>query len=97
MASNEPWVKDPSSLLDYAFDWSDWLGPDDTISTMDTIITPNTNVPLLVVEQQSVFEGVHTIWLSGGRKSTKYNVKSKITTVDGREEERTRTLKIMSK
>lgn len=41
--------KDPSATLDYAFDWSDWLATDETISsytiTAQSVITLETVAP----------------------------------------------------
>lgn len=91
MQSNEDWSKTPESLLDYAFDWSEWLNPTDEIKSKETIITPDG----LTIKQDSTFNGVHTIWLSGGSLSTKYKITSKITTEDGRQEQASRFIKIM--
>jgi hypothetical protein len=85
-------TKDPSALLDYAIDWTDWLETTDTISS--AVWTVPTG---LVLEDQTETEFVASAWLSGGVVGTKYNVACLITTTAGRLDERTFTISIKNK
>ena len=77
-------IKDPEAVLDYVFDWSDWLDTGETISsytiTVPTGITKNSD---------SQAAGKVTIWLSSGADGTEYAVECKIVTSAGRTDERT--------
>ena len=81
-------LKDPSAVLDYVFDWSDWLATGETISsyviTVPTGITLETDSPYA----QSESGGVITYWLTGGTSGSRYRVSCKITTNAGRIDER---------
>lgn len=80
----ETYVKDPKAVLDYAFDWTDWLADGETISSyvveVETGLTEDSNGVLL---------GVVTVWLSGGTAGETYKVACTITTSEGRIDERT--------
>lgn len=75
--------KDPSAVLDYTIDWSEWL-VDDTISTsawtvdsgLTTVTTTNTTTTA-------------TVWVSGGTLGASYNLINTIVTAGGRTDERT--------
>lgn len=85
----ETFPKDPSSVLDYSFNWvgdedhESYLEDSETISsytmTADAGITKDSD---------SEDAGIVTVWLSGGTAGTAYNVACKITTSMGRTEER---------
>lgn len=75
--------KDPSAILDYAFDWSDWLESGETISSHT--ITVDTG---LTTDSDSESSGVVTIWLSGGTHGVDYIVACKISTSHSRTDER---------
>jgi hypothetical protein len=88
-------TKDPNAVLDYSIDWTDWLlaaAPDDTIQIHQVILQADTD---LVVEQSAVVGGTRvTFWLSGGTAGTTERVVCRITTVDGRVDDRSVWLKI---
>ena len=75
-------VKDPSALLDYEFNWSSWLGSDTIIS-----YTVTASSGLTVVSSSASSTAV-TVWLSGGTEGTAYLVTCQITTAGGRIDER---------
>lgn len=77
-------VKDPDAILDYVFDWSDWLESGETISSH--VITVNAGI---TKDSDSESSGVVTVWLSGGTAGNKYNVACKIVTSLARTDERT--------
>lgn len=75
--------KDPSAVLDYAFDWSDWLESGETISSHT--ITVDTG---LTKDSDSESSGVVTVWLSGGTHGIDYIVACEISTSYSRTDER---------
>ncbi len=85
------YVHDPQSVLDYAIDWSAWLGASETISastwTVPAGITQTTPTP-------SIAAGVTTIWLTGGTLNLTYSVTNHITTNQGRQQDCTITLAV---
>ncbi len=85
MASNR-FYKDPSAVLDYKFDWSDWLDSGETISTRT--ITAETGI---VVDSSSLTDTSTSVtaWLSGGTAGNVYDVACLITTSASRTDERT--------
>jgi len=85
-------LKDPDAVLDYVFDWSDWLDSDETISSY--IITEETGI---TVDSDSESDGLVTVWLSGGSAGEKYNVACKITTSLGRTDERTMIIHVRNR
>jgi hypothetical protein len=85
MASNV-FAKDPDAVLDYKFDWSDWLASGETIST--ATITEESGI---TVDSDSLTDTNTsvTVWLSGGTAGTMYDVACLITTSASRTDERT--------
>jgi hypothetical protein len=82
-------IKDPSDVLDYTFDWTDFLATGETISSYT--VTPDTG---LTKDSDSQASGVITYWVSGGTADSLYNVVCKIVTSAGRTVERTATFKV---
>lgn len=84
-------TKDPDAVLDYRWDWSDWLD-EDTISSSDWVL------PDGIVEDSSTHTGTTTtIFLSGGTVGTTYSVINRITTAAGRIDDRTAKFKVREK
>jgi hypothetical protein len=77
-------LKDPDAVLDYHFNWSDWLASGETINSK--VIAVATGITL---DTSSELNGVVTVWLSGGTDGETYTVACKITTTAGRTDERT--------
>ena len=75
--------KDPDAVLDYVFDWSDWLADGETISSK--VITVPTGMTL---ESDAESGALVTVWLSGGTAGTNYIVACKIVTSLARTDER---------
>lgn len=77
-------IKDPDAVLDFTVDWAANLATDDTIATA------NFTVPAgITKDSQSNTTTTATVWLSGGTAGTTYNVVCRITTADGRTDDRT--------
>jgi hypothetical protein len=71
-------IKDPDSVLDYAFDWTEWLGT-------DNISTSSWTVPLGLAEVTNTKTAkTATVWLSGGTAGSRYIITNQITTAAGR-------------
>jgi hypothetical protein len=86
-------VKDPDAVLDYTFDWTEWLQ-----SVSDTIV-PSTGADVtcdtgLTVQTVNIIDGQVIAWLEGGTVGNQYNVECQITTVDGRVDRRSIAIKI---
>ena len=82
-------LKDPSAVLDYVFDWTEWLATGETIT--DHTITADTGI---TVDSSTEDDGKVTVWLSGGTAGINYKVACKITTSAGRTDERTIWIKV---
>lgn len=84
--------KDSDDVLDYAFEWEDWLGASETISSF--VITA---APGITVDSSSNTVDTVTVWLSGGTAGVPYTVACKITTNQARTVEKTMTLRVGNK
>ena len=98
------WIKDPSAVLDYKYDWkaltngsgtSDWLGAAETINAHTVVLTPVT-VPPLAVDSSALSDADTSVtaWLSGGLAGTEYLVVCHITTTGVRQDDRTIKIKV---
>ena len=75
MRSNE-FTKDPSAILDYEIDWSDWLE-----TNSDTISTSTWTVPSGITKTADTkTTTTTTIWLSGGTDGNTYECVNRIVT-----------------
>lgn len=94
----DTFIKDPSAVLDYKFDWkaltndsgtSDWLASGETISSKT--ITASSGI---TVDSSSITDTNTsvTVWLSGGSAGNNYTVACLIVTSAGRTDERTITI-----
>ena len=80
--------KDPDSVLDYAFDWSEWLESGESISSH--VITVDDGI---TNDSSGNSTTAVTVWLSGGTAGTNYNIACKIVTGAGRTVERSITIR----
>lgn len=80
-------LKDPDAVLDYGFDWSEWLQTGETLSSATWTIPSG----ITKSSQQESSTGT-VIWLSGGTAGTNYNISCKIVTSANRTDERTMTI-----
>lgn len=85
-------LKDPSSILDYQWNWTAWLPAGDTISS-HTVTVPTG----LTLETSSATTTAVTAWISGGTAETECVVTCRIVTTQGRTDERSITLKVTSR
>lgn len=96
-------VKDPDARLDFAFDWkplthgregarSDWLGATETIVSHTILKSPADSA--VVVDVHTEADGVVTVWLTGGEVGKSVQITCRVTTNEGRTEDRTRKIDI---
>ena len=90
-------VKDSDAVLDYEFNWADhpdgsWLSASETISSY--VITAS---PGITVDSHSNTTEKVTVWLSGGTAGVPYTVACRITTNQGRTDERTMTIRVLNR
>ena len=85
-------LKDPSAVLDYVFDWTEWLATGETIT--DHTITADTGI---TVDSSTESDGKVIVWLSGGTAGINYKVACLITTIAGRTDERTIWIKVVER
>ena len=89
--------KDPNAFLDYTFDWTDWLT---SLESLDTIVGINFDVDpdtagAPVVEYGQIIDGTLAVaWVSGGAPGVTYSLRCRITTANGRIDDRTVYLKV---
>lgn len=76
--------KDPDAVLEYTFDWTDWLAlVSDSIATYTVTVTGATK------ESDVRVGALVTAWVSGGVVGSVASVLCRIETVGGRTEDRT--------
>lgn len=85
-------TKDPDANLDYVWDWSKWLTADETISNVAWIVAEG-------ITKGTTFndDSTATIWLSGGTVGDSYAITCRITTDQGRIDDRTKTIKVKAR
>lgn len=97
------YVKDPSAVLDYKFDWkaltnvtglTDWLSAGETIASRT--ITNDTGI---TVDSSSITDTNTsvTVWLSGGTAGIYYKVTCRIVTNAGRTDERSIIIRVQNR
>lgn len=84
--------KDSDAVLDYAFEWEDWLSASETISAVTITAAPG-----ITVDSSSNTTDTVTVWLSGGTAGVPYTVACRITTNQGRTDERTMTIRVTNR
>lgn len=81
--------KDPDAVLDYGFDWSNWLQTDETISESTWIVASG-----LTKDSISSTTTATKVWLSGGTNGVIYQITNHIKTSDGREDDRSCNIRV---
>jgi hypothetical protein len=85
-------LKDPNAILDYKFDWVSWLAAGETIST--STMTVQTGI---TKDSESNTTTTATVWLSGGTEGNRYTVTNRITTNQGRTDDRTILIRVSNR
>jgi hypothetical protein len=86
------WVKDSQAVLDWRFDWSDWLADGESI--IASVMTVSAG---LVMDSNTFSATSATVWLSGGTPGQPYLVANRITTSAGRTDERSITIRVTNR
>lgn len=86
--------KDPSGVLDYVFDWVEWLG-NDVIDDLAITVSPVADE--LIVDDATSVDGKVTVWLSGGILDKSYTVTCQITTLALRTDQRSAVFNMVDK
>ena len=88
--------KDPSSVLKYGFDWTDWLNGD-TISTGGSGSSWTVSPAGLSVVGSSKTTTTTTVTLSGGDVGVTYLVTNTIVTAGGETDQRTLVIAVQDR
>lgn len=86
------YLKDPDDVLDYPFDWADWLAVGESIVTSVFIVSAGINM-----DSSSFNSTSSAVWLSGGTASTPYTVTNRITTSQSRTVDRSITVRVQQR
>ena len=87
-------AKDPSSTLDYSFDWSGWLAPGEAITANSWSLYPtDAGAPMLADSQQT--GAVTAVNVSAGTRGNRYRLTCQINTDAGRTVERSTAIRVM--
>ena len=86
--------KDPSSVLDFTFDWGTlgWLATGETITTSTMTVSYG-----IIKDSQSNTTTTATAWISGGTAGYAYTLTNRIVTSAGRTDERSMTIKVVNR
>jgi hypothetical protein len=77
--------KDPNAVLDYSFDWDEWLTePVDLIASYAIAVTGG-----LTVVSDSRDDGVVSVFVSGGTRGGVASIRCRVVTIGGRTDDRT--------
>ena len=76
-------TKDPDAVLDFAWDWSQWLEDGETISSYAVTVPSG-----ITKDSDSNTDTTVTAFLSGGTADTGYAIVCQITTSAGRTDDR---------
>jgi hypothetical protein len=85
-------VKDSDGVLDFAFEWEDWLSASEEITAVTVTASPG-----ITVDSSSNTTDTVTVWLSGGTAGVPYTLACRITTNQGRTDERTMTIRVLNR
>ena len=97
----KPFLKDPSAVLDYGFDWAElgWLAVGETITVSTWAITEQSGEsPVLLVKDSDTHDTTTTtVWLSAGTSGKTYTVTNHITTSAARQDDRSITVQAVNR
>lgn len=81
---------DPDALLDFSQDWTGWLADGETIISVTVVASD----PALTITDITFTGSVVTFWLSTGTDGTVVLVTVHIETSQGREDDRSETIRV---
>jgi hypothetical protein len=87
-------IKDPNAVLDYGFDWSDWLQAGEIIST-STWLNPDS----ITINSNAKLDKSTVVWVSGGTPGKSYRLTNRIVTNNSpaRTEDRTLLIEVQER
>ena len=86
-------VQDPQATLDYTLDWAPWLGSD-TINVSTWVA----DSPVVIESgSESQTDTTTTLFLSGGVHGSNYTITNTITTIGGRQDDRSFELRVRNR
>ncbi len=85
-------IKDPDAVLDYSIEWSKWLAGDQIQTSSWTV----SDAAIEAADYSSTATRT-TVWLSGGVAGQFYTVTNRITTSDGRKDERSFAIQVQDR
>ena len=83
------YIKDPGAVLDYGFDWSDWLSTAETLANSTWMVEDG-----LTEDSDQFTDTVTLVWVSGGTVGETYTITNQVTTSASRTDERSHTITI---
>ncbi|RSO50671.1 hypothetical protein DMH15_00750 [Streptomyces sp. WAC 06725] len=86
------WTKDPDAVLDWRWDWTDWLADGETITASTMTVSAG-----LVLTRDFYSPTSAAAWLSGGTPGTPYLVANRIVTSVGHTDERSVTIRVTNR
>jgi len=86
-------AKDPTATLDYAFNWTTWLQPGESIASAEVTVPSG----ITLSTPAAINGGIVTFWLSGGVLGQVYEISCEITTSQGRTDSRSFPLTIFTR
>lgn len=81
--------KDPDAVLDWVWDWNEYLDDGETISTSTFIASVG-----ITIDSTSNTTKTATVWLSGGTEGQVYQVTNRIESSAGRIDDRSITIRV---
>lgn len=81
--------KDPDAVLDWVWDWNEWLDEGEIIASSTFIASVG-----ITIDSESNTTKTATVWLSGGTAGQVYQVTNRITTSSGRTDDRSITIRV---
>lgn len=83
-AAVSSFVYDPDSVLDYSFNWAPWLAENEVITAVEWTVDE-----AIATGDEKLDGAIATIWLGpGGRAGGRYWVTCRVTTNQGRTDDR---------
>ena len=87
-------LKDPQAVLDYAIDWGvDYLGEDDILTASAWSVDPDEAGGVQVVGS-SAGDTIATAQVNGGIAGRIYRLSNRVTTLNGRTDERSIVIRV---
>ena len=91
MEQLETFLKNEDAVLDWKFDWVNWLDVGETINTHLVTVTSGITMASSSITDNNTSI---TLWLSGGNLGITYQVDCEITTTAGRTDKRSILMRI---